>query len=173
MEKSLEQSDKTEEIKRLEKALKTEQARAKEYLDRLKYLQADFENYRKRLEKETQETVQRSNEKLIANLLTMMDDLERALETGKRTENVGALLQGVEMIYKNLCAMLEHEGLRRIDSLGKPFDPNTHEILAKVPAKDCEEGTVVEEVRKGFMFKGKVIRPSVVKIALRKEKEDE
>ncbi|MEM2915143.1 MAG: nucleotide exchange factor GrpE, partial [Candidatus Bathyarchaeia archaeon] len=145
MEKSSEQKEDSEELKRLEDALSAEQAKCKEYLDRLKYLQADFENYRKRVEKELVEVAQRSNEKLIVNLLNVMDDLERAIETGKKTKNVKALLEGVGMVYKNLQTMLEQEGLKRIDAVGKPFDPLAHEILVKIPTKDQEEGTVIEE----------------------------
>jgi molecular chaperone GrpE len=158
-------ADYTQKLKALEDALNAEQAKSKEYLDRLKYVQADFENYRKRMEKEFQEITQRSNEKLISNLLGIMDELEIAIETGRETENVGAILEGVEMIHKKLCATLEREGLTRIEAVGKPFDPNMHEILVKVPTKDHEDGTVIEEVRKGFMFKGKIMRPCVVKIA--------
>jgi molecular chaperone GrpE len=94
-----------------------------------------------------------------------MEELEIAIETGRNTENAGAILEGVEMIHKKLCATLEREGLTRIEAVGKPFDPNMHEILVKVPTKDHEDGTVIEEVRKGFMFKGKIMRPCVVKIA--------
>jgi len=171
--RQLETSKDSEELKRLEEALNAEQAKSKEYLDRLKYLQADFENYRKRVAKEFQEVTERSNEKLIVNLLNVIDDLERAIKIGKTTKKVKALLEGVEMVHKKLYAVLEREGLTGLEAVGKPFDPNLHEVLAKVPAKDCEDGIVIEEARKGFMFKGKVIRPSVVKIASKEEKGDE
>jgi len=170
MEKSSRRAKGLKELKRLEEALNVEQAKSREYLDRLKYLQADFENYRKRVDREFQEVAQRSNERLIVNLLNVIDDLESAIETSKmKTENVRALLEGVEMTYRKLCTILEREGLTRLEALGKPFDPNMHEILVKVPVKDKGDGIVIEEVRKGFMFKGKVIRPSVVKIACREE----
>ena len=161
------------EIRGLREELKAEQAKSTEYLNRLKYLQADYENFRKRVEKEFREATQRSNEKLIANLLDIIDDLERAIETGKTTENLAGLSDGVEMVCRNLSTILEREGLTRIETIGKPFDPNVHEVLAKVPTNDHEEGTVVEEARKGFMFKGRVMRPSIVKIACRMERGDE
>ena len=156
-------------IAKLQEELKAEQAKSSEYLNRLKYLQADFENYRKRVEKEFRDVAERSNEKLIANLLSVLDDLERAVETGKSTENVKALSDGVEMVHKNLGVILEREGLTKIEAVGKPFDPDRHEVLAKVPSKDHEEGVIVEEARKGFIFKGRVMRPSIVKIACRSE----
>lgn len=159
----------SKEIGRLREELKAEQARSTDYLNRLKYLQADFENFRKRAEKEFREATQRSNERLIVSLLGVMDDLERAIETGKTTENLDALSDGVEMVYRNLCTALEREGLTGIETLGKPFDANVHEVLAKVHTKDHEEGTVIEEARRGFMFKGRVMRPSIVKIASREE----
>jgi len=173
MEKPSRRVKGSKELRRLEEALSLEQAKSREYLDRLKYLQADFENYRKRMEKEFQEVTQRSNERLILNLLNVIDDLESAIETGKTTENVSALLEGIEMTYRKLYTTLEREGLTRLEAVGKPFDPNIHEILVKVPTKDNEDGIVIEEVRKGFMFKGKVIRPSVVKIASKEERSEE
>jgi len=145
--------------------LKTEQARSKEYLNRLKYLQADFQNYGKRMEKELQEATQRSTEKLIAGLINILDDLESAILAGKTTENKDALLEGIEMVHKKLDRLLEKEGLVRLEAVGKLFDPNIHEVLAKISTKNHQSGIVIEETRKGFMFKGKVLRPSIVKIA--------
>lgn len=160
-------------VRMLEEALKAEQAKSKDYLNQLKYLQADFDNYRKRMVREFREISQRSNEKLIASVLNVVDDLERAIETSRKIDSTGALLEGVEMVYKNLYAILEREGLTRIEAVGKPFDPNMHEILAKVPTENHEDGIVIEEARKGFMFKGKVMRPSVVMIASKEEKSEE
>ena len=152
-------------LKRLEKALKEEQERSNEYLNRLKYLQADFENYRKRVEKEIRETVQYSNEKLILNLLSVVDELELALSSGRETENKQALLEGVEMTLKKMFAALEQEGLKKIEAVGESFDPKLHEVAVKVPTKEDNEDIIVEEIRKGYTLRGKVIRPSIVKIA--------
>ncbi|MFQ6064850.1 MAG: nucleotide exchange factor GrpE [Candidatus Bathyarchaeia archaeon] len=154
-------------IKRLQKALKEEHQKSNEYLNRLKYLQADFENYRKRMEKEIRETAQASNEKLIANLLNVVDELELALRSGRETENKQALLEGVEMTLKKMHAALEQEGLAKIDAVGKSFDPKLHEVLMKVPTNEHDENVVIEEVRTGYMLRDKVIRPSIVKIATR------
>lgn len=150
----------------IEQALIEEQGKSKDYLNRLMYLQADFENYKKRVDKEIHEAVQRSNERLITNLLGVVEELEIAIESGKKTENKKALMEGVEMVLKKLYATLGQEGLMKIEAVGKPFDPNKHEVILKVPTSDHSEGTIIEEVRKGFMFKDKVIRPSIVKIAL-------
>lgn len=167
--KTMEKATKNEElqtkIEQLEQQLRAEQDKSKDYLTRLKYLQADFENYRRRVEKETQEAVNRSNEKLVSCLIGVLDDFENAISAGKTTENKNALLEGVRMVHKNLEKLLAQEGLQRLECVGQAFDPNLHEILAQVPTKEHENGTVLEEARKGFVFKGKVLRPSVVKIA--------
>jgi len=159
------------QVQDLEERLVQEQ-KAQEYLRQLKYLQADFENYRKRTERELNELTVRCNEKLVAELLCVIDDLERALDSGKETEDASALLKGVEMIHKNLTRMLEREGLERIDAVGKIFDPKFHEIVVKIPRNDCEEGLVLEEVRKGFVFKGRVLRPCMVNVSCIVDKEE-
>ncbi|MDI6884481.1 MAG: nucleotide exchange factor GrpE [Hadesarchaea archaeon] len=88
-----------------------------------------------------------------------------ALRSGRETKNKDALLEGVEMTLKKMYATLEREGLAKIEAVGKPFDPKLHEVVMRVPTKEHDEGVVVEEVRKGFMLRNKVIRPSMVKIA--------
>jgi molecular chaperone GrpE len=160
------------QIKDVEERLLQEQEKGEEYLRQLKYLQADFENYRKRTEKQVQELTFRCNEKLVAELLWFIDDLERALESGKESADLSALLKGVKMIHGNLVRMLEKEGLERIESVGKVFDPNLHEIVIKIPRSDCKEGLVLDEVRKGFVYKGRVLRPCMVNISCIKEEEE-
>lgn len=163
--KPLKSKPKLSKVRRLEKELKEEREKSSEYLNRLMYLQADFENYRKRMEKEVHEIAQMSNENLIVNLLSAIDELELALRSGKETENKDALLKGVEMTLKKIYATLGDTGLKKIEAVGKPFDPKMHEVMLKISTKDYDEGVVIEEVRKGFMLRGKVIRPSMVKIA--------
>ena len=154
------------EVETLKTALKAEQEKANDYLNRLKYLQADFENFQKRMQKEMDEIIHYGNQSLICELLTIIDELEYAIEAGKSSNDKKAITEGVEMILKKMYETLRREGLSRIDAVGKPFDPSKHDAVAKVPTKDYKEGTIVEEVRKGFMLKGKVIRPSLVKVAI-------
>jgi molecular chaperone GrpE len=154
-----------EQVHDLEEQLLQEQEKAQEYLRQLKYLQADFENYRKRTDREANELTVRCNEKLVAELLCFVDDLERAIDSGKETSDASALLKGIEMIHKNLTRMLEKEGLERIDAVGKVFDPKFHDIVCKIPRRDCEECLVLEEVRRGFVFKGRVLRPCMVNVS--------
>lgn len=154
-------------VKNLEAALKQEREKSSEYLNRLTYLQADFENYRKRVEKGLHETAQLSKERLIVNLLNVIDELELALSSGRATENKQALLEGVEMTLKKMYTALGQEGLAKIVAVGKTFNPERHEVVMKVRTKEHDENVIIEEVRKGYMLKDKVIRPSMVKIATR------
>lgn len=160
-------------VEKLKEQLDAEKEKTKEYLTNLKYLQADFENYRKRVEKEIQEAIDRSNQKLISCLIDVMDDFEIAISAGDKTENKEALINGIKMVHKKLDNLLAKEGLEPLECVGKQFDPNLHEILAQVPTNEHQSGTVLEEARKGFTFKGKVLRPSVVKIACENSKSDE
>jgi molecular chaperone GrpE len=155
------------DVKKLEKELREEREKSGEYLNRLMYLQADFENYRKRTEKGLHEAAQVSKEKLIVNLLSIIDELELALRSGRETENKQALMEGVEMTLRKIYAILGQEGLIKIEAVGKAFDPKLHEIVMKVPTREHHENVVIEEVRRGYMLRDKVIRPSVVKIATR------
>lgn len=152
---------------RLKKALEEEREKSNEYLNRFKYLRADFENYRKRMEKEIRETAQVSKERLVLNLLDVIDELELAIHSGRETENKQALLEGVEMTLKKMYTTLGQEGLAKIEAVGKPYDPKLHEVVIKVPTKNHEENVVVEEVRKGYLLRNRVIRPSIVKITTR------
>ena len=95
----------------------------------------------------------------------VIDELELAVKSGRETENKDALIKGVEIVLKKMYSTLESEGLSKIEAIGKPFDPKLHEAVVKVNTEEYPDGTVIEEVRKGFILNGKVIRPSMVKIA--------
>ena len=152
------------EAGKLKEALEREKERADGYLNRLKYLQADFENYQKRVEREREELVKRRNEELILKLLGVVDDLERAVEASKTSDKEG-LVSGVEMVLKQLQAALAEEGLSQIDAVGKPLDPELHEAIATVETDQCPENIIVRVLRKGYKLNGKVIRPSMVEVA--------
>jgi len=153
------------EAGKLKEALEQEKARADEYLNRLKYLQADFENYQKRVEREREELVKRGNEELIVKLLSAVDDLERAVEAGKSSSDKEVLVSGVEMVLKQLQATLAEEGLSQIEAVGKPLDPEIHEAIATVETDQYPENIIVRVLRKGYSLNGKVIRPSMVEVA--------
>jgi len=153
------------EVARLEKALEEEKKKTEEYLTRLKYLQADFENLQKRTKKETEEMVKYSNEDLMVSLLPVLDDLERALNAGKSSDNKDAVIGGLELILKETQNVLFQKGLSEIHSVGMKFDPTKHEAIGFVSSADREDNTVIREFRRGYMLNEKVIRPSMVEVA--------
>jgi len=154
-----------EELEKLRAALSEEHERAEDYLNKLRYLQADYENYRKRAQREIGEVIMIGQERLILELLGIVDELELAVRAGDRTENKQALIDGVKVTLKKLFDLLRNEGVEIIEAAGKPFDPELHEVVSTIPLKDCQKPSVLEEIRKGFTMKGKVIRPSVVTVA--------
>ncbi len=164
-----EQQAKTDDsqIDKLEHALDEERKRSEEYLTRLKYMQADLENLRKRFDREINETKEHGNERLVVELLEVVDELEMATKSGHSSNSSETLIQGVEMTLQKLKKMLKNEGVSPIDCLGKPFDPTKHDAVAKIEKDDAKECTVVEEVRKGYTMKEKVIRPSIVKVVVK------
>ncbi len=143
------------------------EARAEEYLKRLRYLQADFENYRRRVERERDETSRASLQKLISNLLSVMDELELAAQMAAKSDDREEVAKGIKVVLGKLYDTLSAEGLQAIESVGGSFDPTLHEAVEKVEVEDERVGKVVEEMRKGFMFDGKVLRPSAVKLGIR------
>ena|SRR3989344_3472787 len=144
----------------LMKELEEKARLAEEYLNHLKYLQADFDNYRKQFDKEKESIIKLANENLIKELIIILDDFEQALKQIENEKNK----EGLILLHKKFFKILEFHGLRQIESLGKKFDPNFHEALSK-EISDAEENTILEEFQKGFMLKFKVIRSSKVKIA--------
>jgi molecular chaperone GrpE len=131
-----------------------------ELSERMQYLQADFENYKKHIDKKGEDAERRANEGLVSELLPVIDALESAMEKDKSTQDK----KGIELIQRNLLSVLGKRGLRRIEAAGEKFDPYMHEALMSVPS-DAQEGTVIEELQKGYTFNGNVIRHSKVKVS--------
>jgi molecular chaperone GrpE len=154
----------TNQTSQLQEALEREKEKSEDLLRRLQYLQADFENYRKRVEKEMGDAKRFSNERLLSDLLTVKDELDLAFAKARETKQSPVLLEGVGMIQKRLQNILTKEGVERVPGAGSVFNPDYHEAALRV-VSDEEEGTVVEEVRAGYMLKGRVLRPSIVKVA--------
>lgn len=158
--------------------------RAEENYQRLLRVQADFENYRRRTMREKEELTQYATMKLISQLLPVLDNFERALKAGapsaeasggegKQAEQkpdaarlaADAFRKGVDMIYRQLLQVLEAEGLKAMDPVGQPFDPELHQAVMKVPSDEYEEGIVVEVLQTGYWLKDKVLRPAMVKVS--------
>ena len=125
-------------------------------------LQADFENFRRRTRQEKEELAAVVTQNLLKDLLPFLDNFERALAAEGTDE--GGLRAGVEMMYKQLVEALKKEGLEYIETKGKPFDPNFHQAVMRVEDAEKEDGTIVAELQKGYMVKGRVIRPSMVQV---------
>ena len=157
--------DLQEYAKSLEMKLEAEQEKYTQMMNRMRYLQADFENYKKRVDKELMDTKAFISEKFIANLLDIIDEYELGLNVAKEGGDIHSLTGGLEMTLKKFLDILAKEGLSRIDTNGKKFDPNLHEATEVVPTKEKEEGLIISEIRAGYMLKDRVLRPSMVKIA--------
>lgn len=168
-----EQQDKDEQLKELSCALEEEKKRSEEYLTRLKYVQADFENLKKRVDRQIEDVAKYCTERLVLELLDIADELEMAVKSSCSSNSNDSLIQGVKMTLKKLRKVLESEGVSQIECIGKPFDPTKHTAVAKIERDDVDEFTVVEEVRKGYIMRGKVIRPSIVKIAVKPQSESQ
>lgn len=151
-------------ISQLEEALEHEKERSDDLLRRLQYLQADFENYRRRVEKEIGDVKKFGNERLLSDLLTVKDELDLAFAKAREAKQNPVLLEGVGMVQKRLQNILSKEGVERIPGAGSRFNPDYHEAALRV-VSDEEEGTVLEEARAGYTLKGRVLRPSIVKVA--------
>ena len=160
--------DKQPQTPDVEGQLECEKKRAEDYLTRLRYMQADLENFKKRSEREAEQIKNFCTERLVIGLLDVVDELELAVKNGEISTSPDALLEGVEMTLKKLRKVLEQEGVSAIENPeGKVFDPAKHHAAIAVENGDVAEGTVLEEIRKGYMMKGKVIRPTIVKVAVK------
>lgn len=136
------------------------------YREQLIRMQADFENYKKREEKKKKEFMEYANKDLICQLLSVMDNLERALSYSKNKEhNIESIKEGIDSTLKDFRKILEKEGLKPIKAVGEKFDPYCHEAIMHVESDKFPEDTVAEEITKGYYLKSNIIRPSIVKVS--------
>lgn len=126
-------------------------------------LQADFDNFRKRTEKEKENTMIYAIESFVSDLLPTLDNFQRAMDSEEDKDN--SLYKGIEMIYNELIKKINDNGVQEIESLGEDFDPNFHHAILMEESSEYEEGKVIEVLQKGYILKDKVIRPSMVKVA--------
>lgn len=138
------------------------EAKAAEYLDRWQRLMAEFDNYRKRSEKEKSDSYDYAVSNTVAEILPVIDNFERALKVESEDK---AFYAGVEMIYKQMMGLLEKLHVAPIDAAGKEFDPNLHNAVMHIDDENLGENIVAEELQKGYLYKEKVIRHSLVKVA--------
>ena len=147
----------------VEARLAEAEAKRDEYLALAQRVQADFENYRKRAIRDQERLVAHAHERLVRELLPVLDDLERALEAAERHEEA-ALIDGIRLVERSLRKALEKEGVVEIETDGS-FDPHVHEALMTQPSEEAEPGSVVEVVQRGYRMGDRVVRPARVVVA--------
>ena len=172
--KPMEEKEKVEDVEALRaelESVKNELRRAKESsdssLNKMKYLMADFDNYRKQMEKQLASKAESIKAELLLKFLNIRDDYLRALSVARqsKSEQGVVVIEGLEGILKNIDSLFASEGVREIEAVGTPFDPNVHDAIAYSARDDLAENTVTAEIRKGYMLNGRVLRPSLVEIS--------
>jgi molecular chaperone GrpE len=159
-----------EELNKTKNELKETKKTAETNLNKLKYLMADFDNYRKQIEKQMASTIESNKASLISRFLTIRDDYQRALGMIKKNKNLDEVfLNGLEGILKNLDNIFQSEGVVPIETVGKIFDSNKHDVISFSYNNDLPENTITNEIRVGYMLNDKVLRPSLVEISKKKK----
>ena len=155
--------------------LRTTEQQAQEelqiYQDKYMRLAAEFENYKRRAQRDQSDAIRYANESLLKNLLPTMDNLERAIQSGLDAGASGALIEGVQLTHKQFLETVGKLGVRQVSSTGGDFDPNIHQAVAHVESETAKPNTVVEEFQKGYFLHDRILRPAMVTVA--KEKSDQ
>lgn len=157
-----ETTETTEKNKAHENSDKDKQ-KAEEYLQLLKRVQADFDNFRKRTVQERTDWSKYCSQRLATSLLPILDNFERALQAGG--DDINSFRGGIELIYRQLKDALEKDGIKPMETVGTEFDPNFHEAVMQGPSEDHPDNTVIEEFQKGYILVDRVLRPAMVKVA--------
>ncbi len=158
--------EKTSELTILKQSLEEAKAKSAEYYDQLVRLKAEFENYRKRVEKEKGDHRRWGKEEIVMQLISLMDVMEQAEAAAHKTHDVKSVIVGLDMLYGEFKRLLREEGLEEIAAEGEKFDPERHEAVETVEG-DGDEGRVLAVLQKGYSLKGRLLRPARVKVAAR------
>jgi len=173
-EKETSQEPSMEELKeklaKTEKDLEEAERKADRYFNQLRYSKADLQNIQKQNQKRIQEIIERANGQLLEQLLPILDELYIIKNTDTSKEKIQ---EGLSIVHKKLEKLMFNNGIEPIHASGEPFDPFKHEALMEVETEDYPEGWVIDEVRGGYMYKDRVLRPSIVKVACSPSKEVE
>lgn len=143
------------------------------YQDKYMRLAAEFENYKRRAQRDQSDAIRYANESLLKNLLSTIDSLERAIQCGKDAGSSGALLEGIELTLKQFMEIVGKLGVRQISSTGSFFDPTIHQAVAQVESETAEVNTIVEEFQKGYFLHDRILRPAMVTVAKEKSVQTE
>jgi molecular chaperone GrpE len=168
--KPVDEGEKVEALRDELESVKNELRKAKESsessLNKMRYLMADFDNYRKQMEKQLASKAESIKAELLLKFLNIRDDYLRALSVARQSKSEQVVvIEGLEGILKNIDSLLASEGVREIEAVGTPFDPNVHDAIAYSARDDLAENTVTAEIRKGYILNGRVLRPSLVEIS--------
>jgi len=165
-EQSLENEAVSDPVKELENRCETAEQESRQHYERLLRVSADFENFKKRSFRETDDFRKYANELLLLELLTVVDNLERAIQSTNSEKNaVGCVIEGVEMTLKALLKIFERFSVKLIEAVGKPFDPNFHQAMMQEASDSHPENTIIREFQKGYMLHDRLLRPSMVVVS--------
>ena len=164
--KKKKKDDAAEELKKL---LEEKEKQIKTLQEKMLYMQAEFENFKKLKMKEKQETLKYGNEALIKEFIPVVDNLEMALDHASKTDDSKGVLEGVQLTLNEFLKVLEKSGIKRVDAVGKTFDPNLHEAVYQEERDDMEPDTVISEFQKGYLLNERLIRPSRVVLSKKPE----
>ncbi|TWT08264.1 nucleotide exchange factor GrpE [Planococcus sp. CPCC 101016] len=157
IDSSVEEEETVNEAEELRKQLEAEQNK---YLRLL----ADYDNFKRRTQKDKEIANKFRSQSLLSDILPVLDNFERAMSVTTNSEESASLLKGLEMVQKSLIEAVSREGLEEIKAVGEPFDPNFHQAVMQEKDDSAEPGTVLQELQKGYMLKGRVLRPAMVKV---------
>lgn len=130
--------------------------------DKILRAKADFQNLQRRSATERAEAIRYANADLMRSLLTVADDFERSLDAAKDSDNQASIVDGVRLVYENFMKALRDHGLESVPGVGEPFDPHVHEAMLQQPSTDHPDGTVIEEITKGYRLRDRIVRPGKV-----------
>ncbi len=141
--------------------------------DKYLRLAAEFDNYKRRVQRDQQDTIRFANEKLFKDLLPTLDNLERALQSGHEQNRIEGLLEGVDLTYKHFLDTLQKMGIKQVSSVGEVFDPAKHQAVGQVESTTIPENVIVDEYQKGYFVHDRILRPAMVTVAKTKEPDNE
>jgi molecular chaperone GrpE len=161
--------EKLSELSILQQSLEEQKAKAADFYDQLLRLKAEFENYRKRVEKEKMEARAWGKQDVITPLLSLVDVFEQALAQAETAKDVKQVAVGLEFLHRNFSSFLKSEGITPIEVVGKPLDPHLAEAVEQIEVDNGQVGQVLSELQKGYSFQGRVIRPARVRVGVAKQ----
>ncbi len=163
--KSDENSQQNEEVTKLNDQLLEKNEELHALNDKYLRLAAEFDNYKRRVQRDQRDTIRFANEKLFKDLLPTLDNLERALQSGREQGRIEGLLEGVDLTYKHFLDTLQKMGIKQVSSVGEVFDPAQHQAMGQVESMTIPENVVVDEYQKGYFLHDRILRPAMVTVA--------